>query len=89
MKTLIRRCAKGLLFIALFCLPARWIDSSKFISLDVAYDFAQWSSGRASQENIDDLWFFSDVILSLLATIAAYNVLMWLFRRFSKHHSGR
>lgn len=83
MKTLIRRCAKVLLFIALFYLIALQIHSSEFISLDMAYDFAVWSSGHASQENIDDLWFFTDVSLSLLFTIIAYNGVMFLSRKIS------
>lgn len=81
MATLVRRLAKTVLFIALFCLFARMIDTSKFISLDTANNFATWLHGNANQENYDDLWFFSDVILSLLGAVVAYNVLMLLIRK--------
>jgi len=81
MATLARRLAKTILFIALFCLFARMIDSSQFISLDTANNFATWLHGNANQENYDDLWFFSDVILSLLGAVVAYNVLMLLIRK--------
>ena len=81
MATLARRLAKTVLFIALFCLFARMIDASRFISLDTANNFATWLHGNANQENYDDLWFFTDVISSLLAAVVAYNVLVLLVRK--------
>ena len=81
MTTLARRLAKTVLFIALFCLFARMIDASQFISLDTANNFATWLHGNANQENYDDLWFFTDVVSSLLAAVVVYNVLMLLVRK--------
>lgn len=81
MAILARRLAKTVLFIALFCLFARMIDASQFISLDTANNFATWLHGSANQENYDDLWFFTDVISSLLAAVVAYNILMLLVRK--------
>ncbi|MGC0875125.1 hypothetical protein WKG92_19815 [Pantoea agglomerans] len=78
---LARRVAKTVLFIALFCIFARLIDASTFISLDAANNFAAWLHGEATQENHDDLWFFTDVLLSLLATVVAYNVVIRLCRK--------
>ncbi|MDE1187171.1 MAG: hypothetical protein PW844_11940 [Pantoea sp.] len=81
MMKLARRSVKTVLFIALFCLFARLIDASKFISLDTANAFSTWLHGSANQENYDDLWFFTDVLLSLLSTVVAYHVLIRLFNR--------
>ncbi|WP_085036066.1 hypothetical protein, partial [Cronobacter sakazakii] len=58
--TLAPRAAKTLLFLALFCIFARVIDVSRFISLDTANAFATWLHGSANQENHDELWFFTD-----------------------------
>lgn len=78
---LARRVAKTVLFIALFCLFARLIDASTFISLDTANSFAAWLHGNASQENYDDLWFFTDVLLSLIGAVVAYIVVIRLCRK--------
>ncbi|ELY5940268.1 hypothetical protein ACV6RK_000866 [Cronobacter malonaticus] len=66
MATLARRAAKTLLFLALFCVFARVIDASRFISQETANAFAAWLHGSANQENHDELWFFADITLSLL-----------------------
>ncbi|QGY32622.1 hypothetical protein [Pantoea cypripedii] len=84
MVKLVRRSVKTVLFMALFCLFARLIDASQFISLDTANKFSTWFHGSANQENYDDLWFFTDVMLSLLSSVVAYNVLIRLFRKFIK-----
>lgn len=81
MATLARRLAKAVLLIALFCLFAKLIDTSQFISLDTANAFSTWLHGSANQENYDDLWFFADVILSLLLAVTAYNVVIFLSRK--------
>lgn len=75
--------AKTVLFIVLFCLFASFIDSSKFISLNIANHFAEWLHGSASQENYDDLWFFTDVILSIILSTISYKLILGLFRRKS------
>lgn len=87
MTKLVRRVAKTVLFIALFCLFARFIDSSQFISLDTANQFAVWMDGHASQENYDDLWFYTDVLSSLACAIVAYNVVIISGRRLRKKTS--
>lgn len=86
---LARRSAKTILFILLFCLFARLIDSSKFISLDMANNFAAWLHGSASQENFDDLWFFSNVLLTLLTAFVAYNVVVSLWRKLMINRACR
>lgn len=86
---LARRSAKTGLFIVLFCLFARLIDSSKFISLNTANRFAAWLHGSAGQENFDDLWFFSDVLLTLLAAFVAYNVVVALCRKVISRRACR
>lgn len=72
--------AKTVLFIALFFLFASLIDSSKFISLNVANHFAKWLHGNANQENYDDLWFFTDVILSLILSFVSCKLIFRLFK---------
>ena len=84
-----RRSAKTILFVLLFCLFARLIDSSKFISLDTANNFAGWLHGSASQENFDDLWFYSDVLLTVLAAFAAYKIVVSLCRKFISRRTCR
>lgn len=81
MATHARRLAKTVMFIALFCLFARLIDSSQFIGLATANAFAAWLHGSASQENYDDLWFFVDVTLSVLSAVVAYHMVMLLGRK--------
>ncbi|WP_243760686.1 hypothetical protein [Cronobacter dublinensis] len=76
MATLARRAAKTLLFVALFCVFARVIDASRFISLETANAFARWLHGSANQENYDDLWFFTDLMASALCAIIAWRAMM-------------
>ncbi len=71
-----RRLAKTVLFIGLFCLFARLIDASTFISLDAANKFARWAYGNANQDNYDNIWFFTDVILSLIGAVAGYIIII-------------
>ncbi|EXU75018.1 hypothetical protein [Erwinia mallotivora] len=89
MVKIVRRSAKTVLFILLFCLFARLIDSSKFISPGAANHFSSWLHGSASQENFDDLWFFSDVLLTLLASAVAYNVVVVLYHKAIKRRACR
>lgn len=79
----VRRAAKTVFFIVLFCVFARLINSSAFISLDTANAFAAWLHGSASQENYDDLWFFTDVGLSLISAIIAYNIVIKVGRKIA------
>ena len=81
MQKLAQAIAKTVLFIALFCLFASLVDSSKFISLNVANHFAEWLHGNANQENYDDLWFFTDVILSLALSFISYKLILRLFKK--------
>lgn len=83
MQKLAPAIAKTVLFIALFCLFASLVDSSKFISLNVANHFAKWLHGNANQENYDELWFFTDVILSLVLSFISYKLISRLFRKAS------
>ncbi|MDI7419340.1 hypothetical protein [Cronobacter turicensis] len=83
MATLARRAAKTLLFIALFCVFARSIDASQFISLDAANAFASWLHGSANQENHDELWFFTDLIASALCAFIAWRAIMGVWRKIA------
>ncbi|EOC0348019.1 hypothetical protein ACI0ZS_002133 [Cronobacter turicensis] len=83
MATLARRAAKPLLFLALFCVFARVIDASRFISLDAANAFARWLHGSANQENYDDLWFFTDLIASALCAFIAWRAIMGVWRKIA------
>lgn len=76
-----QKLAPAIAKTVLFCLFASLVDSSKFISLNVANHFAEWLHGNANQENYDDLWFFTDVILSLLLSFISYKLILRLFRR--------
>ncbi|WP_336855643.1 hypothetical protein [Pseudescherichia vulneris] len=84
MATLARRVAKTGLFILLFCLCAKVIDASAFISVETSSHFSQWVYGYASQDNFDDLWFYVDVLGSLLVAIALYNIIIQSLRFFTK-----
>ncbi|ELY5928911.1 hypothetical protein ACSDIA_000690 [Cronobacter turicensis] len=81
MATLVRRAAKTLLFVALFCVFARVIDTSRFISLDAANAFASWLHGSANQENHDELWFFTDITLSLLCAAVTTRLVILICRK--------
>ncbi|MBF4662488.1 hypothetical protein HIJ87_11285 [Cronobacter malonaticus] len=83
MATLARRAAKTLLFIALFCVFARVIDASRFISLETANAFARWLHGSVNQENYDDLWFFTDLIASALCAFIAWRAIMSVWRKIA------
>lgn len=76
-----RKIAKIILFVGLFFLFASLVNSSHFISLDTANDFATWLHGNANQENYDDLWFFTDVISSLFFSVITYKILMKLINK--------
>lgn len=75
-----RLIGKILLMLLLFCLSARFIDASKFISYETSAQFSDWLYGSSSQENYDDLWFFTEVLLSLIATIISYSIIMKIVR---------
>lgn len=81
MTKLVRQAAETALFIALFCVFASVIDASKFISLDTANNFAVRLHGHASQENYDDLWFYTDVVSSLLCATLVYQFVIRVGRR--------
>ncbi|EOC1565190.1 hypothetical protein ACI1AR_000516 [Cronobacter dublinensis] len=83
MATPARRAAKTLLFVALFCVFARVIDASRFISLETANAFSRWLHGSANQENYDDLWLFTDLIASALCAVVAWRVIMGVWRRIA------
>ncbi len=76
-----RKIAKIILFVGLFFLFASLVNSSHFISLDTANDFATWLHGNANQENYDDLWFLTDVISSLFFSVITYKILMKLIHK--------
>lgn len=80
--TPVRRLSKIVLFVTLFYLFARLLDSSKFISLDTADSFARWLHGNVNQENFDDLWFFTNVGLSLLSTVVAWYIVIKLVNKW-------
>ena len=84
MTTLARRGAKTALFTLLFCLCAKVIDASAFISEETASNFSQWMYGYSSQDNFDDLWFYVNVGGSLLVAIVLYNIIMQSLRFFTK-----
>lgn len=81
MATHVRRAAKTLLFVALFCVFACVIDTSRFISLDAANAFASWLHGSANQENHDELWFFTDITLSLLCAAVTTRLVILICRK--------
>lgn len=68
--------AKTLLFFILFCLFAKFIDASKFISYETTSHFSDWLYGASSQDNFDNLWFFADVGLTLFAAIFSYKIIL-------------
>lgn len=68
--------AKTLLFFILFFLFAKFIDASKFISYETASHFSDWLYGASSQDNFDNLWFFADVGLTLIAAIFSYKIIL-------------
>ncbi|MDZ7320767.1 hypothetical protein N4G41_03870 [Kosakonia sacchari] len=72
---------KVLLFIFLFCVAAKLIDASTFISYETSSRFSEWLYGFSSQDNFDDLWFFADVGLSLLSAIAGYVIVIKILRK--------
>jgi hypothetical protein len=84
MATLARRAGKTVLFIILFCLSAKMLDASKFISADTSANFSYWLYGYSSQENFDDLWFFVDVGGALLSTIVCYNIIILIIRKMRR-----
>lgn len=77
--------AKTLLFFILFCLFARFIDASKFISYETATHFSEWLYGASSQDNFDDLWFFADVGFTLIAAIFSYKIIMFTLTKKVRH----
>lgn len=78
---LVRRLAKIIWFMLLFCLGARLIDPATFISLDTTEHFARWLYGYSSQENFDDLWVLLWVVCSLAFAIASYLITILIVRK--------
>jgi len=78
---LVRSIAKIWIFIVLFCLGARLIDPATFISLDATSAFAQWIYGSVNQENFDDLWVLSWIVLSFIFAIFFYKILMLVLKK--------
>lgn len=68
------------IFISFFCLTATLIDSSAFISYEKSSEFSEWLYGFSSQENFDDLWFYSDFSISILVSATCYILVMILIR---------
>lgn len=75
---------KTAVFLTYFCLAARLINASRFISYETSSRFSHWLYGYTSQENFDDLWFFADVALSLLAAVVLYFMTMMLIVKIRK-----
>lgn len=71
---------KTVVFISFFCLTASLIDSSTFISYEKTSDFSEWLYGFSSQENFDDLWFYTDLSISILTSATCYTLVMNLIR---------
>lgn len=71
---------KTAIFILFFCLTATLIDSSTFISYETSSEFSEWLYGFSSQENFDDLWFYSDLSISILTSAMCYILAMNLIR---------
>ncbi|KGT92908.1 hypothetical protein NG99_13330 [Erwinia typographi] len=81
MATLARRFARMAIFIALFCLGARIIDPSTFISLELTEAYAQWQDGYVSQENFEDLWVIAWLLSSLIFAIIGDVLIIRIARR--------
>lgn len=69
-----------LLFLLFYCFASQ-IDSSAFISYETSSAFSKWLYGFSSQDNFDDLWFFSDFGFSLLSATLSYKVIMLLVEK--------
>ena len=67
---------KTAIFISLFYLFAILTDSSTFISYEKSSEFSEWLYGFSSQENFDDLWFYTDLSISMLASATCYTLVM-------------
>ncbi|PSN07539.1 hypothetical protein C7G83_10385 [Siccibacter turicensis] len=72
---------KIVLFVILFCFFASVIDTSGVISYEVSSAFAAWLYGISTQENVDDLWFFSDVLLSLVCALISCMIILTVLRK--------
>lgn len=72
---------KALLLFLLFYCFASQIDSSAFISYETSSAFSTWLYGFSSQDNFDDLWFFSDFGFSLLSATLIFKVIILLVRK--------
>ncbi len=66
LKKLIGWISKTILFLIFFCFSAKIFDASKFISYETSSKFSKWLYGFSSQDNFDDLWFYTDVLVSIL-----------------------
>ncbi|EHK7649060.1 hypothetical protein IAH82_002927 [Escherichia coli] len=75
---------KTIAFLTYFCLSARIIDASRFISYETSSRFSHWLYGYSSQDNFDDLWFFADVAISLMAAVVLYFMTMMLIVKIRK-----
>lgn len=71
---------KTAIFISFFCLAASLVDSSTFISYEKSSEFSEWLYGFSSQENFDDLWFYTDLSISILTSATCYILVMNLIR---------
>jgi len=71
-KRLIRWLSKTILFLFFFYISAMSIDASKFISYETSSKFSHWLYGYSSQENFDDLFFFTDIVMSTLSAVFLY-----------------
>ncbi len=72
---------KILLFVILFCIAARLINAESFISYETSSNFSEWLHGYSSQDNFDDLWFFTDFGLSLIAALAGSLIILRIARK--------
>lgn len=66
LKKLIEWIPKTILFLIFFCISAKLFDASEFISYETSSKFSEWLYGFSSQDNFDDLWFYTDILISIL-----------------------
>jgi hypothetical protein len=83
-KALIRWISKIFLYVVFFCISAKQIAASRFISYETSSRFSEWLYGYSSQENFDDLWFYTDVSLSILSASVLYVLTMKLIMKIRK-----
>lgn len=81
---LLRIAGKFSLLIVYFWIAASLIDASKFISYEASSRFSAWVYGYSSQDNFDDLWFFTNVILSIITAIVLYIVTLMFIAKLRK-----